>query len=159
MNRHSATISWEKGNARFLDGRYNRAHTWTFDGGIVIRGSSSPASVPVPYSDPTAVDPEEAFIAALASCHMLWFLSIAAERGFCVHSYRDAADGVMGPNPHGKLYLQSVTLRPHVVFVPPGAAPSDQEVRALHKKAHDECFLANSVITQLTTEPTFEVLP
>ena len=158
MNRHSATISWEKGDARFLDGRYSRAHTWTFDGGSVVRGSSSPASVPVPYSDPTAVDPEEAFIAALASCHMLWFLFLAAKKGLCVHSYRDMADGVMGPNPRGKLYLQSVTLRPHVVFLQP-SAPSEQEVRALHEKAHDECFIANSVTTRLTTEPTFAVLP
>jgi organic hydroperoxide reductase OsmC/OhrA len=158
MNQHSATIRWEKGDARFLDGRYSRAHTWTFDGGAVVRGSSSPASVPVPYSDPSGVDPEEGFIAALASCHMLWFLSIAAKKRFCVQSYRDQAEGSMGPNPRGKLYLQSVTLRPHVVFVPPGA-PSDEEVRAMHEKAHDECFIANSVITQLTTEPTFEILP
>jgi len=112
----------------------------------------------VPYSDPTAIDPEEAFIAALASCHMLWFLSIAAKKGLCVHRYRDTADGSMGPNPRGKLYLQSVTLRPHVVFLQ--ASPlSEQDFRALHEKAHDECFIANSVTTQLTIEPTFEVLP
>src|SRR3954470_944834 len=98
LSHYSASISWDKGAAPFVDKRYSRAHLWQFDGGVVVRASSSPHSVPVPYSDPGAVDPEEAFVAALSSCHMLWFLSIAAKHGFCVQSYRDDAVGVMEKN-------------------------------------------------------------
>jgi organic hydroperoxide reductase OsmC/OhrA len=157
VSRYSATIIWEKGEARFVDGRYSRAHAWEFDGGAVVRASSSPGVVPL-YSDPTAVDPEEAFVASLASCHMLWFLSIAAKKGLCVHSYRDGAEGTMAPDTRGKLCIKAVVLRPHVVFAAP-AVPSDAVVREMHEQAHRECFIANSVTTQLTTEPTFEVLP
>jgi organic hydroperoxide reductase OsmC/OhrA len=158
VSRYSATITWEKGDARFVDGRYSRAHAWEFDGGAVIRASSSPGVVPLPYSDASAVDPEEAFVASLASCHMLWFLSIAAKKGFCVRTYRDAAEGTLAPDHQGKPYMKAVILRPHVVFAPP-ALPSDRLVREMHQQAHRECFIANSVTTELTTVPTFEVLP
>lgn len=156
MTGYSAAISWEKGAAPFTGGRYSRAHVWEFDGGAVIRASSSPHAVPLPYSDAAAVDPEEALVAALASCHMLWFLSIAAKRGFCVLAYRDQASGVMGPGPRGKLCMTSVTLRPHAVFTS-AKAPAAETVVAMHEEAHDECYIANSVTTRLTTVPTFEV--
>jgi organic hydroperoxide reductase OsmC/OhrA len=110
----------------------------------------------VPYSDLSAVDPEEAFVAALGSCHMLWFLSIAAKHGFCVQSYRDDAVGMMEKNSGGKLCMTTVSLRPHVVFTAL-KAPSEQAVREIHEEAHRECYLANSVTTVVTTSPTFEV--
>jgi organic hydroperoxide reductase OsmC/OhrA len=156
MSQYSAAVSWEKGNAPFTGGRYSRAHVWEFDGGAVVRASSSPAAVPLPYSDATAVDPEEALVAALASCHMLWFLSIAAKRGFCVQAYRDRASGVLGPGPGGKLCMTAVTLHPHAVFTSV-KAPDAETVVAMHEEAHGECYIANSVTTRLTTVPTFEV--
>ena len=96
--KYTATVSWQRGDARFVDNRYSRAHEWRFDGGTVVPASSSPHSVPVPLSDPRGVDPEEAFVAALSSCHMLWFLSIAAKRGFVVDSYEDNAVGYLEKN-------------------------------------------------------------
>ncbi len=157
MSHYSAVISWERGTASFVDKRYSRVHQWSFDGGVVLRASSSPHSVPAPYSDPSAVDPEEAFVAALSSCHMLWFLSIAAKNGFCVHAYRDEAIGVMEKNNRGKLCLTTVTLRPHAIFTSI-KLPSDTGVRTMHEEAHGECYLANSVNTRIVVEPTFEVV-
>jgi organic hydroperoxide reductase OsmC/OhrA len=158
MSRYTMTVSWELGGTRFAGGRYSRAHIWSFDGGAVVRASSSPGVVPAPYSDPAGVDPEEAFVASLASCHMLWFLSIAAQRGFCVRSYRDSAEGTMAAGPDGRLRMVAVSLRPHSVFAG-SRHPSLEELRALHREAHEECFIANSVTTQLTTIPTLEVVP
>jgi organic hydroperoxide reductase OsmC/OhrA len=157
MSRYTMTVAWEQKEARFIDGRYSRAHRWEFDGGAVVPASSSPHVVPLPYADPSGVDPEEAFVAALASCHMLWFLSIAAKRGYCVRSYRDQAEGIMAAGSDGKLRMTSVTLRPHAIFTR-AKLPSADELRAMHDQAHHECFIANSVTTQLTTIPTFEVL-
>ena len=156
MSQYSAEVIWDRGQAPFVDKRYSRAHLWKFDGGAVIRGSSSPTSVPVPYSDPTGVDPEEAFIAALASCHMLWFLSIAARKGFCVQSYKDEAVGTLARGAGGKLCMTEVNLRPHVIFIGE-PVPTAEEVRKLHDGAHEECFIANSVTTRLTTVSTFEI--
>ena len=158
MSHYSAGISWDRGDAPFVDKRYSRAHQWKFDGGVVLRASSSPHSVPAPYSDPSAVDPEEAFVAALGSCHMLWFLSIAAKGGFCVQSYRDDAVGEMKTNSAGKLCMTTVRLRPHAVFTS-AKVPSNDAVREMHEEAHRECYLANSVTTLVTTEPTFEIVP
>jgi organic hydroperoxide reductase OsmC/OhrA len=159
MSQYSARIVWNKGAARFLDKRYSRLHTWEFDGGAVVRGSSSPASVPLPYSDSSAVDPEEAFVASLASCHMLWFLSIAAKNGLCVQSYEDQAVGTLAAGGDGKLRMTVVNLRPHVVFTGEKPATAEQ-VREMHEEAHEECFLANSVTTRVTTTPSFEsVIP
>jgi len=129
-----------------------RAHTWAFDGGVVVPGSSSPHVVPVPMSDASAVDPEEAFVASLASCHMLWFLDIASRAGYAVQSYEDTADGHMGRNAAGKLVVDVVTLRPRTRFA--GArVPDVAALAALHHQAHDECFLANSVRCEIRCEP------
>ena len=152
MSVYLATISWQRGAAPFTDNKYSRAHTWTFDGGIEVPASSSPSVVKEPYSNAQAVDPEEAFVASLSSCHMLWFLSIAAQRGFCVDRYLDAASGVMSRNAAGKLAMTRVTLRPDVAFA--GARlPTRAEIVAMHHAAHDECFIANSVTTDVACEP------
>ena len=156
MGVHEATVIWERGGQRFVDNRYKRKHRWEFDGGASVDASASPHNVPVPLSDESAVDPEEAFVAALASCHMLWFLSIAAKRGHVVESYRDRAIGVMGKDPWGKLAMTNVTLRPHVVFAS-GTAITEEALQAMHEEAHAECFIANSVKTELTTVPSFEL--
>ena len=149
---HAALIRWNAGDADFLSRRYSRAHTWTFDGGVVVPASSSPHVVPVPMSDASAVDPEEAFVASLSSCHMLWFLDIAARAGYAVESYEDAADGHMGRDGAGKLVVDVVTLRPRTRFA--GAlAPDAAALAALHHEAHAECFLANSVRCEIRCEP------
>ena len=151
MSDYTATVSWQRGDARFVDNRYSRAHEWRFDGGAIVPGSSSPHSVPVPLSDPKGVDPEEAFVAALSSCHMLWFLSIAAKRGFVVESYEDKAVGYLEKNEEGRLAMTRVTLRPAVRFsgeVTPGGG----QLRELHDRAHHECYIANSVRTVVTVE-------
>jgi len=152
MNTYTATIEWDRAGARFTDNRYSRGHTWRFDGGVEVPASSSPHSVRLPFSRGDAVDPEEAFVAALSSCHMLWFLSIAANRGFCVDRYVDEAQGLMATNAAGKLAITEVTLRPRVVFVG-DPAPSSAEIRAMHAEAHAECFIANSVTTDVRCEP------
>jgi organic hydroperoxide reductase OsmC/OhrA len=125
-----------------------------FDGGITVPASSSPHAVPIPYSDPNAVDPEEAFVASLSSCHMLWFLSIAAKRRFCVDSYIDDAVGTMAKNAAGKLAMTQVKLRPRVTFVG-DRRPSQAEFEAMHHEAHRECFIANSVTTAIECEPVY----
>ena len=152
---HAATIRWQRGDANFVDKRYSRAHTWTFDGGLTVPGSSSPHVVPLPMSDAGAVDPEEAFVASLSSCHMLWFLDIASRAGYAVDSYEDAADGRMGRNAAGKLVVDVVTLRPRARFA--GArVPDAAALAALHHEAHEECFLANSVRCEIRCEPVLE---
>ena len=155
MATYTATIRWERGDQPFIDTKYSRAHAWLFDGGVEVPGSSSPHSVPVPYSRTDAVDPEEAFVASLSSCHMLWFLAIAAKRGFCVDSYVDNAEGVMARNALGKLAMTRVTLRPEVVFVG-DSHPTASDIEAMHHKAHAECFIANSVTTEVVCEPVHD---
>jgi organic hydroperoxide reductase OsmC/OhrA len=152
MSTYTATIRWTRDGAKFTDNRYSRAHTLTFDGGAVVRASSSPHVVRPPYSDPAGVDPEEMFVASLSSCHMLWFLSLAATRGFVVDSYLDNAEGVMEKNAAGKLAMTRVTLRPRVVFAG-DRLPSKAESDALHHAAHEECFIANSVKTEVLIDP------
>lgn len=152
MSAHSATISWQRGSEAFLDGKYSRRHVWRFDGGVEVPGSSSPHAVRVPYSDPHAVDPEEAFVASIASCHMLWFLSIAAGRGFRVDRYVDEAVGTMAKNAAGKVAITRVVLRPAVAFSA-DRAPDRAEIDAMHHEAHAECFIANSVTTEIICEP------
>ena len=152
MSEHHATISWERKDAPFLDQRYSRVHEWRFDGGAVVTASSSPSVVPVPMSDVSAVDPEEAFVAALSSCHLLWFLSMAAKRGWVVDSYKDAASGVLGRNSEGRLAMTQVVLRPVVTFS--GATcPSPDDFLKAHHAAHDACFIASSVRTEVRVEP------
>jgi organic hydroperoxide reductase OsmC/OhrA len=157
MSAHTydVQIRWSRGDAVFTDNRYSRAHTWHFDGGIEVPGSSSPHVVRVPYSSVAAVDPEEAFVAAISSCHMLWFLSIAAEAGFRVDRYGDDASGVMGKNSVGKTAVTRVTLHPHVSFSGT-KVPSHTEIAELHHKAHEECFIANSVTTDIRCEPLYD---
>jgi len=152
---HTALIRWHVGDSDVLGKRYSRAHTWTFDGGAVVPASSSPHVVPLPMSDAGGVDPEEAFVASLSSCHMLWFLDIASRAGYAVDRYEDAADGRMGRNAAGKLVVDVVTLRPRTRFA--GArAPGAAALAALHHEAHEECFLANSVRCEIRCEPVLE---
>jgi organic hydroperoxide reductase OsmC/OhrA len=151
---YSAQILWQRNGQDFLGNRYSRRHLIRFDGGAELAGSSSPHVVPVPQSDPAGVDPEEAFVASLSSCHMLWFLSLASRQGFCVESYIDNAQGVMARNAAGKFAMTQVTLRPQATFS--GAKrPTREQLDALHHQAHEECFIANSVTTQVRCEPAY----
>lgn len=152
MATYTAVIRWNRREQKFTDNRYSRAHTWHFDGGTVVPASSSPAVVPLPMSDPSAVDPEEAFVASLASCHMLWFLSIAAQRGHVVDAYTDEASGVMARNPAGRLAMTRVTLRPRVAFGGE-TLPDRATLDALHHAAHAECFIAASIRSEIVIEP------
>ncbi|MCW3478075.1 OsmC family protein [Neisseriaceae bacterium JH1-16] len=154
MASYTATVAWLCNGQTFTDNRYSRAHVWRFDGGIEVPGSSSPHVVPLPYSSEAAVDPEEAFIASLSSCHMLWFLSLAVEQGWTVDSYHDEAVGKMGRNAEKKLAMTEVVLRPRVVF---GGErqPSHEQLDALHHAAHEACFIANSVKTEVRCEAQF----
>ena len=152
MADHRCTVTWERGGAAFADNRYNRAHRWRFDGGAVVPASASPHVVPVPLSDPAGVDPEEAFVAALSSCHMLTFLWLAAKRGFVVDSYADDAVGRMGENAAGREAVTHVVLRPAIRFSGP-RTPAESEILDLHHAAHEQCFIANSVTTSVTVEP------
>ncbi len=152
MNAFTAQVHWQRQGAVFTDKRYSRGHLWHFDGGVSVPGSSSPHSVKLPYSVAEAVDPEEAFVASISSCHMLWFLDIAARAGWVVDDYLDDAAGVMTANAQGRLWVSQVTLRPAVRFV--GATlPDATEIARLHHAAHDECFIANSVRSEVRVEP------
>ncbi len=157
MAQYVADVIWQRVGQPFLDNRYSRRHLLRFDGGLEIPGSSSPHVIPVPMSDAAAVDPEEAFVAALSSCHMLWFLSIAVKRKFCVDAYHDRAIGVMARNEQGKLAMTTVTLHPDVRFAGE-RIPARAELEAMHHAAHDECFIANSVRTEVRCEPVFGAL-
>ena len=157
MHHHDAEVSWQRQGEPFTDNRYSRAHQWRFDGGAVVAASSAPQVVPLPWSDARAVDPEEAFVASLASCHMLWFLSLAAGRGMVVDRYLDRAQGVMDRNAEGRLAMTIVTLRPRVTFC--GSQPSRDEIAALHHAAHEACFIANSVRSEIRCEPEFAPTP
>jgi organic hydroperoxide reductase OsmC/OhrA len=152
MGHYSAVIVWERQGATFIDKRYSRGHRWQFDGGVEVPASSSPHVVPLPYSVAGAVDPEEAFVASLSSCHMLCFLSVAAARGFVVDRYRDEAVGVMTKNEAGKLAMTQVTLRPDVAFSGM-QQPNADDVQAMHHDAHEQCFIASSVKTDVRCEP------
>jgi organic hydroperoxide reductase OsmC/OhrA len=152
MSEYTATVKWTRQSAEvFTDNRYSRAHRWEFDGGVAVPASSSPQVVKVPLSNPSAVDPEEAFVASLASCHMLFFLSFAASKRFVIDSYVDHAVGFLGRNEAGRQAIARVVLRPAVTFS--GTAPSADELRALHDRAHHECYIANSVTTKVDVEP------
>lgn len=155
MAKYVATVSWDRNGAAFTDNRYSRGHRWQFDGGVEVPASSSPHVVPVPMSVEAAVDPEEAFVASLSSCHMLWFLSIAAQRKFLVESYRDQAVGIMAKDADGRLAMTQVTLRPRAVF---GGErrPGRDEILAIHHDAHQACFIAASVKSDLRCEPVWD---
>jgi organic hydroperoxide reductase OsmC/OhrA len=153
MSEHLATVRWQRNQATFTDRQYSREHCWIFDGGAEVLASSSPQVVPVPYSNAAYVDPEEAFIAALSSCHMLWFLAIAAQQGFVVDSYTDHAIGLMGNNEAGQLAFTRIQLRPQVIFMG-DLVPTSRQMDELHEEAHHRCFLANSVKTEIVVENT-----
>ncbi len=151
MSEHSAVVRWQRGSDEFARGRYSRAHEWRFDGGAIVHASASPSVVRVPWSDPAGVDPEEALVAAISSCHMLWFLSLAADKGFVVESYEDDAVGTMGSNAEGREAVTDVVLRPRIAFS--GAKqPDSTEISALHDSAHHHCFIANSVRSKIRIE-------
>jgi organic hydroperoxide reductase OsmC/OhrA len=157
MSEYNVTVHWERQNQVFTDNRYSRSHTWTFDGGVEVPASSSPHVVPLPYSNASAVDPEEAFVAALSSCHMLCFLSIAAKRGFRVDSYADDALGILEKDPSGRFAMTRVTLRPQANFSG-DHLPTEPELQDMHHQAHEECFIASSVKTDVRCEPVKLIL-
>jgi organic hydroperoxide reductase OsmC/OhrA len=152
MSNYLATIAWSRGEQPFIDGKYSRGHVWRFDGGVEVRGSSSPHVVKPPLSPLDAVDPEEAFVASLASCHMLFFLDYARRAGFCVDSYEDTAEGVLAKDAEGKMAMTVVTLRPRVAFSG-DKHPAAADIEDLHHKSHEACFIANSVKTEVRVEP------
>ena len=148
MSEHKATVVWERGEQAFTDNAYSRGHSWKFDGGVTVPASSAPTSVPAPMSVTENVDPEEAFVASLASCHMLFFLGIAAKRGYVVDSYTDAATGYMDRNSEGKTAVTKVVLEPKVSFS--GAnVPTAEQIEELHEASHELCYIANSVRTEV----------
>lgn len=153
MSRHGARIAW-RCEGDFAANRYSRRHRWTFDGGAVVTASSSPLVVPEPMSDAAAVDPEEALVAAVSSCHMLWFLSLAQEAGFAVETYEDEAEGEMSRIAPGRLGFTRFTLRPHIRFA--GRGPDAEQLQRLHHEAHEKCFIANSLNSEIVIEPRSE---
>jgi organic hydroperoxide reductase OsmC/OhrA len=152
MGKYTATVVWHRDvAAAFTDNKYSRGHEWRFDGGLSVPASSSPHVVPLPLSREEAVDPEEAFIAALSSCHMLFFLFYAAKAGLVVDRYEDEAVGEMGKNTRGAMAMLKVRLRPRITWG--GNAPAADQLDELHHKAHESCFIANSVSSEVVVEP------
>jgi organic hydroperoxide reductase OsmC/OhrA len=149
MHEHEAIVEW-RSDGRFTEGKYSRGHVLRFDGGAEVRGSSSPSVVPEPMSDPAGIDPEEALVASAASCHMLWFLSLAQAAGLDVASYADRAGGVMGKDGDGRIAITRITLRPRITFV--GRQPGADELARLHHEAHEKCFIANSLKSEIVVE-------
>jgi organic hydroperoxide reductase OsmC/OhrA len=148
VSNHKAMISWKRTSEEFLKGKYSREHTWTFDGGLVVQASPSPSVVPAPYSNAAYVDPEEAFVASLSSCHMLTFLYLAGRKGFQVDSYDDEAVGVITKNERKLPWVSTVTLNPRIVFSGT-KLPTRAEEEHLHHESHEQCFIANSVKTEV----------
>lgn len=151
MQIHKATIHWENSAPDGGKGSYRTAHTWTFDGGAAVPASASDHVMDPPRSSPENVDPEEALVAAVSSCHMLFFLFFADRAGFPVREYRDEAEGVLEPNDEGKLAITVVRLNPQIRYV--NATPDGDTAAALHEKSHDHCFIANSLKTRVTVQP------
>jgi organic hydroperoxide reductase OsmC/OhrA len=147
---YTAKIVWQNDAPEtFTKNRYSRAHTWSFDGGVTVPGSSSPHSVPLPWSDESAVDPEEAFIAALSSCHMLTFLWVAARRGFLIESYEDNAVGTLEQDVNGKMSMTKAVLNPKIVWAGDNL-PTHDDITNMHHAAHEGCYIANSVKTEVS---------
>jgi organic hydroperoxide reductase OsmC/OhrA len=156
MSEYQAQIRWRRlSTENFIDSRYSRAHTWEFDGGVIVPASSAVSSVPLPYSKPENVDPEEGFVAAISSCHMLTFLYLAAKENFIVDSYDDLAIGYMTRNAKGRLAVTSTRLAPKIAFSGK-LAPTDRDVDRLHHAAHEECYIANSVLTEITVAGSWQ---
>jgi len=148
MSEYKATIKWQRTSPDFLKGKYSREHTWTFDGGVTVPASASPTVVPAPWSNPAGVDPEEAFVAALSSCHMLTFLHLASKAGFPIDSYEDEAIGLVTKSDKGVPWVSRVTLNPRIAYGgEKSPAPADEA--RLHQQAHEWCYIANSVKTEV----------
>jgi len=156
MATYHAQVAWSRGSQEFLHQRYSRGHTWSFDEGLTVPASASPHSVRAPWHVTAAVDPEEALVAAVSSCHMLFFLSYCSGAGFTVESYEDPAEGVMTRAANGRESMSAFTLRPLVTFKE--RAPSEEEFMAMHHKAHEECYVANSLNGTVNVEPTIRVV-
>jgi organic hydroperoxide reductase OsmC/OhrA len=164
MSEHRAIVRWEQAGGPFAKRQYSRAHTWSFDGGVTVPAAASPHAVPVQFTDPSAVDPEEGYVAAISSCHLLSFLPLAALAGFEVLRYEDEAVGRMTKNERGKLWVSEIDLSPRITWAD-GRAPSAEQEAEMHHRAHEECYIANSVRTEIrvlsagtrTTTPTATV--
>ena len=152
MSEYKAVVEWSRAGAVFTDSRYSRGHRWLFDGGVEVPASSSPNVVPLPLSVAAAVDPEEAFVASLSSCHMLMFLFLAAKRGFVVDSYRDEAVGLLAKDSSGKLAMTHVTLHPDIAFSGE-TRPTSDDLAELHHESHEQCYIASSVKTDVRCVP------
>ena len=150
MHQFFATVAWQRDGQDFAGQRYSRGHEWRFDGGLKVAASSSPLSVPLPMSVAENIDPEEALVAATSSCHMLFFLSLAAQRGYVIDDYRDDAVGELGKNAAGRLAMTRIALRPRIVFS--GPAPSPEALATLHHDAHERCYIANSLTADVVVE-------
>jgi organic hydroperoxide reductase OsmC/OhrA len=151
MSIYTATIRWSRHGAEgFAKGQYSRAHEWAFDGGAVVPAGPSPHIVPEPWGNPAGVDPEEAFVASLASCHMLFFVDFARRAGLVIDDYVDEAEGVLDKQSDGKMWMSRVTLHPRVTWA--GDPPDDAALAGLHHRAHEACFIANSVTTEVVVE-------
>jgi len=155
MSQHLATVDWTRKGPDFIKGQYSREHIWSFDAGITIRASPSPSVVPAPWSNPANVDPEEAFVASVSSCHMLTFLWVASKEGFVADSYHDEAVGVMTKNERGVFWISAITLRPLIAWS--GAKqPAAEDLQRLHHLAHEQCYIANSIKTEVRVEPPLD---
>jgi organic hydroperoxide reductase OsmC/OhrA len=154
MSEHKATIRWKRTSPDFLKGRYSREHTWLFDGGLTVPASPAPSGVPAPWSNPANIDPEEAFVAAVSSCHMLTFLYVAYKQGFQVDSYDDEAVGVMTKDEKGIPWVSSITLYPKIIFSGE-KLPTPANEEQLHHLAHEHCFIANTIKTAVTVAGSF----
>lgn len=152
MSEYFAKIKWVRGsNESYIDNKYSRGHEWIFDGGVTIQASSSPHIVPLPYSVAENVDPEEAFIASVSSCHMLFFLGIAAKRKYVIDSYVDDAIGIMEKDKDGNISMTKITLKPNIQFSG-DRKPTMEQIEKMHHQSHKECFIANSIKTEIITE-------
>jgi organic hydroperoxide reductase OsmC/OhrA len=147
---HVAEVVWTRGEAAFLDHGYSRAHVWRFDGGAEVPASSAPTSVAPPLSDPAAVDPEEALAAAVASCHMLFFLALAAKAGFVIDRYEDRAGALLERDDRGRMSVTRITLKPQIVWG--GPTPDPATLAELHEQAHRLCYIANSIRGEVVVE-------
>jgi organic hydroperoxide reductase OsmC/OhrA len=157
MSEHRAIVRWKRTGSDFLKGHYSREHTWTFDGGLTVPASPSPSIEPAPWSNAANIDPEEAFVAAVSSCHMLFYLMFAYQHGFQVDSYEDEAVGTMTKNERGILWISAIQLNPRVSYSgEKRPTPADEE--RLHHLSHDQCFIANSIKTQVTVGNLSEAL-
>ena len=155
MSIYTATIRWTRDpSTDFAKGQYSRAHEWAFDGGAVVPASASPDNVPPGTADEAGIDPEEAFVASISSCHMLFFLDFARRDGFVVDSYVDEAIGILDKDGDGKIAVTKVTLRPRIAFS--GDQPTAEQIDRLHHRSHEDCFIANSVKTEIRVESQAE---